>query len=215
VTFRGAVDPRLERDIATLAPRGLLIAHRLISSGDEDALSEEEAASLPPSVVAVRRASGSARIAARELLAQLGHAGVSVPKAPSGAPIWPAEIVGSIAHDERVAIVAVGLQREFGTVGIDIEAAVPLPDDMLDLIANAGELRKAGEDPLGGKLLFAVKEAVYKAAYPLDRVFLEFRDIEVDLAAGRAVTRTGRVLALRTCVSSHIIALALPASAQE
>ena len=67
-------------------------------------------------------------------------------------------------------------------VGIDIEPAVPLPPDMLELIATPQELRKIADDPLRGKLLFAAKEAVYKAVYPLDRVFLEFRDIEVDLA---------------------------------
>ena len=33
--------------------------------------------------------------------------------------------------------------------------------------------------------------------------------IEVDLSAGKAVTRTGRTLSLRHCVSSHIVALAL------
>ena len=30
-------------------------------------------------------------------------------------------------------------------------------------------------DPLRGKLLFAAKEAVYKAVYPLDGVFLNSR----------------------------------------
>jgi len=40
-------------------------------------------------------------------------------------------------------------------------------------------------------------------------VFLEFGDIEVDLAAGTATTRPGRTLTLRSCISSHIVALAL------
>ena len=86
--------------------------------------------------------------------------------------------------------------------------------DMLELVATPRELRDIAGDPLRGKLLFAAKEAVYKAAYPLDRVFLEFRDIEIDLAARRAITRTGRALALRYFVSSHIVALALPEADQ-
>ena len=86
---------------------------------------------------------------------------------------------------------------------------MPLPPDMLELIATPQELHKIADDPLRGKLLFAAKEAVYKAVYPLDRVFLEFRDIEVDLAGRKAVTRTGRVVALRYCVSSHVVVLAL------
>jgi len=40
-----AVDPALEHVLNALAPPGLLIGHRLISPGDEDALLGEEAAS--------------------------------------------------------------------------------------------------------------------------------------------------------------------------
>ena len=65
------------------------------------------------------------------------------------------------------------------------------------------------DDLLKAKLVFAAKEAVYKAAYPLDREFLEFGDIDVDLAAATATTRTGRSFALRTCISPRIVALAL------
>ena len=34
----GAIDPALQRDIESLAVPGLLIGHRLISPGDEDAV---------------------------------------------------------------------------------------------------------------------------------------------------------------------------------
>jgi 4'-phosphopantetheinyl transferase EntD len=79
---------------------------------------------------------------------------------------------------------------------------------MRDLVLTSRERKKLGEDPLAGRIVFAAKEAVYKAAYPLDRAFLEFADIEVDLGAGRAVTRTGRTLSIRHCVASHIVVLA-------
>ena len=214
MTVESTIDPRLQRDIASLAPPGLLIGHHLISPGDEQALLKDEAASIMSPVVTVRRASGAARIAARELLAQLGHAGASLPRGASGEPIWPAGITGSLAHDDRVAVAAVGRLRDFASVGIDVEPVVSLPSGMLDLVATPQELRRLGDDPLRGKIFFAAKEAVYKAVYPLDRIFLEFHDIEVDLAARRAVTRTGRILALRTCVSSHVLALALPQGGQ-
>jgi 4'-phosphopantetheinyl transferase EntD len=183
----------------------------VISAGDEIALLDEEAASIASPVIAVRRASGAARIVARALLAQFGYAPVAVPKGEAGAPIWPAGMSGSIAHDDRIAMAAVGLQHDIRAVGIDVEPAVPLPQEMLELIATSQELRRIASDPLQGKLLFAAKEAVYKAVYPLDRVFLEFRDIEVDLVSGTATTRTGRAIALRTSVSSHVVAVALPA----
>jgi 4'-phosphopantetheinyl transferase EntD len=203
------VDPLLRDAIASLAPPGLLIGHRLISPGDENALLDAEAASIASRIMAVRRASGAARVVARTLLAQLGYAGSALPRGTSGEPMWPAGIAGSLAHDDRVAVAAVGMQqRDLGAVGIDVEPAVPLPPDMLELIATPQELHRIADDPLRGKLLFAVKEAVYKAAYPLDRTFLEFRDIEVDLAGRTATTRAGRVLTLRTCVSSHVVVVA-------
>jgi len=156
-----------------------------------------------------RRASGAARHVARELMTRLGYAELPIPKDASGAPVWPAGLTGSMAHDERIAVAAVGLRRDFAAVGIDVEPAVPLPADMLELIATPRELRAIADDPLRGKLLFAAKEAVYKAINPLDGVFLEFHDIEVDLAGRKATTRTGRVLALRICMSSHVVVLAL------
>ncbi len=204
-----ALDPSLQRDFDRLAVPGLLMGHRVISPGDEDALLDAEAASIVSPVIGMRRASGAARMVSRQLLTQLGHDGVAIPKGTSGAPVWPEGVVGSMAHDDRVAVAAVGSTRDFGSIGIDVEPAELLLPDMLDLIATPDELRKIADDPLRGRLLFAAKEATYKAAYPLDGVFLEFRDIEVDLAEGKAVTRTGHAFALRTCISSHVVALAL------
>jgi 4'-phosphopantetheinyl transferase EntD len=209
VTSDIAVDPSLQRDMEGLGVPGLLLGHRLISPGDEQALLDEERASIASPVIAVRRASGAARIVARQLLAQLGYPRVPLPRGASGAPVWPAGVGGSLAHDDEVAVAAAGMQRDIGAVGIDVEPAMALPPDMLALIATPQELRRIADDPLRGKLLFAAKEAVYKAVYPLDRFFLEFRDIEVDLAGRKAVTRMGRAVALRYCISSRVVVVAL------
>jgi 4'-phosphopantetheinyl transferase EntD len=204
----GATDLALQRAIVALAPPGLLIGHRVIASGDELALLPAEATAMESMAVDRRRASGAARQVARALMARLGYVNLPILKSPSGAPIWPVGLNGSLAHDDRVAVAAVGLQRDVVAVGIDVEPAVPLPADMLELIATPNELRTIADDPLGGKLLFAAKEAVYKAVHPLDGVFLEFHDVEVDLAGRTATTQTGRVLSLRTCISSHVVVLA-------
>jgi len=205
----GAGDPSLQQAIDALAPPGLLIGHRVISPGDELALLDAEAAAMAAAAVDRRRASGAARHVARELMTRLGYAALPILKGASGAPAWPAGVTGSMAHDDRIAVAALGLQRDFAAVGIDVEPAVPLPAEMLELIAVPRELRAMADDPLHGKLLFAAKEAVYKAANPLDGVFLEFHDIEVDLAGRKATTRTGRVLALHYAISSHVVVLAL------
>ena len=111
---------------------GLLIGHRIISQGDELALLHEEMASLSFSTIERRRASGAARHVARELMNSMGFADLPILRSTFGAPIWPAGVVGSMAHDNRIAVAAVGLQRDLDAVGIDIEPAAPLPPDMLE-----------------------------------------------------------------------------------
>jgi 4'-phosphopantetheinyl transferase EntD len=204
-----ANEPSLEPALDAVSVPGLLIGHRVISPGDEGALRDAEASSISSSIANVRRASGAARMVARSLLAQLGYPEAQVPKGAGGAPVWPVGVVGSLAHDDEIAVAAVGLRRDFASVGIDVEWAGGLPSDMLALVATQSERRRIEDDLVKAKLLFAVKEAVYKAVYPLDRLFLEFGDIEVDLAAGTATTRSGRTLTLRSCIASHIVALAL------
>lgn len=204
----GTVDPSIQRAIDSFAVPGLLIGHRVISQGDELALLHEEMASLSFPAIERRRASGAARRVARELMNSMGFAGLPILRSTSGAPIWPAGVVGSMAHDDRIAVAAVGLRRDLDAVGIDIEPAAPLPPDMLELIVTPRERRAIADNPLGAKLLFAIKEAVYKAAYPLDHEFLDFHDIEVDLPGRLATTRAGRTLALHWCVFSHLLVVA-------
>ena len=203
-----AKDPVLARSIEALAVPGILVDHRLIQPGDELALLPVELAAFAASVIKVRQASGAARLAARALLQQLGHVDQAVPKADTGAPIWPEGIVGSLAHDARVAVAAIARRRDVRSLGIDVEPAQPLDPDLVDLVATAGERRRIADDPYRGRLLFAVKEAVYKAVHPLDAVFLEHHDVEVDLASQIATVRGGRSVSFRYAASTHIVVVA-------
>jgi 4'-phosphopantetheinyl transferase EntD len=205
-------DSSFQSAIDALAFPGIMIGHRLISPGDEHALSPEEAPAFASSVTKVRRASGAARIVARQLLTRLGHPECALPRSPSGAPIWPAGVIGSLAHDSRVAVAAVGMGRDVGAIGIDVEPAEFLPSELLDLVATPRERLKMGDDPYHGRLLFVAKEAVYKAVYPLDQMFLDHHDVQIDFADRKAIVRNGRVVELRFCISTHLVALAfLPA----
>jgi 4'-phosphopantetheinyl transferase EntD len=203
-----AFEPCLQSAINALCLPGILVGHRVIAVGDENALMPEEAAAFVASVASVRRASGAARIVARQLLARVGLAQCALPKASSGAPVWPNGIVGSLAHDSRVAVAALGMRRDFDALGIDIEPAEALPSDLLDLVVTPRERASIDEDPYRGRLLFVAKEAVYKAVYPLDETFLDHHDVEVSLRNHRAIVRNGRVLELRCSISKHLLALA-------
>ena len=187
---------------------GVSVVCRPISEGDEQALMPEERDAFARSVIERRRASGAARIIARELLAQLGFSPLTaLPKSQSGAPTWPNGIVGSLAHDPLTAIAAIGKRSDVAALGIDIEPKEAVPFE-LDLIASARERRRIGCDPIMGRLLFTAKEAVYKALNPLDNVFLEFSDIEINFDNRVASVRGGRIVDLRFCTRGSLITLA-------
>jgi 4'-phosphopantetheinyl transferase EntD len=117
------IDPSLQSAIDALSFPGVMLGHRLISPGDENALLPEETPAFASSVLKVRRASGAARIVARQLLKGLGQPECALPRGSGGAPTWPAGVVGSLAHDSRVAVAAVGRCDDVGAIGIDVEPA--------------------------------------------------------------------------------------------
>lgn len=205
----------IQATIGAISPPGVLIGHRVISAGDEKALLADEAPAFASSVVAVQRASGAARIVARELLARFGLPARSLPKGKGGAPVWPDGVVGSLSHDSRVAVAAVALRRAFVALGIDVEPAEPLSLDLLDLVATARERSAIGDDPYRGRLLFVAKEAVYKAVYPIDQQFLDHQDVEISIPERRAVLKNGRVLEIRFGISKHLLAVAFVRSGHD
>src|SRR5258708_29780903 len=110
-------NPSLQVAIDALSLPGIIVGHRLISRGDENALWPEEIPAFTSSIDKVRRASGAARIVARQLLRRLGRPECALPRGSGGAPTWPRGITGSLAHDSSVAVAAGGQFREQDGVG--------------------------------------------------------------------------------------------------
>lgn len=94
-------------------------------------------------------------------------------------------------------------------LGVDIEPPEPLPADLVDLVLSAAERQEAKGDGVAQRLVFAAKEAVYKAIHPLDGTPLEYADIEVALKEGRATLNDGRMLRLLTFAGERLVAVAL------
>lgn len=197
-----SADSVLQTALKRLALPGIMIGHRRIAPGDEHALLPEEAAAA--SGAKIRRASG----VARDLLARAGCEPCAVPNARSGAPIWPPDIVGSLAHDAAIAVAALAPHNEFETIGIDIEPAAALPAALLDIIATPAECSVLDTYVYGGRLLFVAKEAAYKAVAALDGAALDHRDVAIDFRKRNAVVRNARTVELRVCLSTHLVVLA-------
>jgi 4'-phosphopantetheinyl transferase EntD len=204
------VEKSLLKAMAAIAPKDVRIGCRIIREGDETHLFPEEARSIPARSPAARRASGAARRIAHGLLADLGMGDFAILRTSSGAPAWPDGITGSLAHDDEMAVAALApvSVSHIGSIGIDIEPAQPLPDDISALVATSADTTGSADRHLAGRILFAAKEAVYKATYPLDHKVLGYEDIAVNLNAGRAMTKTGRGARLAYCVARHVVVLA-------
>ncbi|MFI0979460.1 4'-phosphopantetheinyl transferase [Streptomyces sp. NPDC021093] len=103
----------------------------------------------------------------------------------TGAPLWPAGVVGSLTHCRGYRGAAVAHAADVRSLGIDAEPHVPLPDGMLERIALPEELRhqealRSWDGSVSwDRLLFCVKEAVYKAWSPLTGHWLGFHEASV------------------------------------
>lgn len=198
----------LAEAMAALAPEGVLLACRAIRAKDEGLLLPEEARALTTRDPAARRASGAARHAARALLVARGHPSGPVLRSPFGAPLWPEGIVGSLAHDDGMAVAAVASARAARSLGIDVEPAAPLPEELSGLVVTPADGLGTGA-ALSGRLVFAAKEALYKAVHPLTGEVLDYGDIAVNLPEGTARARSGHVARLSFCLAPRVVVLAV------
>ena len=132
-----------------------------------------------------------------------------MPRGQDRSPIWPRGFVGSLAHDDRMCVAAIALRSDVPSLGVDIEPNEPLDDNLVPLVSNPPEQRRYSQDILRSRLLFVIKEATYKAVYPLDKCFLDFHDIHVDLDARLARTSSGRTTKIFFTCATHVAALAV------
>ena len=140
-----------------------------------------------------RREYSSGRRAARHALEMLDVHGSAV-NARGRMPVWPPGIVGSITHSRSLALAMVGRNRNVAGIGVDLE----LEQRVTDQLARRVLLKPERERLLEGDwptMLFAAKEAVYKAVNPLVGEYLEFTDVEIvastDGTYRAAMTRPG------------------------
>jgi 4'-phosphopantetheinyl transferase EntD len=132
-----------------------------------------------------RREFTTARACAREALAKLGEPPRAIPSGPRGEPLWPAGIVGSITHCDGYRACAVARAVDLVTLGVDAEPDQPLPEGLLGDIALPEErelLRELSRQAPGthwDRLLFSIKESIYKAWFPLAERWLGFEDAVV------------------------------------
>lgn len=130
------------------------------------------------------------RLAAKRALSALGLENEELRRSESGAPLWPAGIVGSITHTARIGLALVARESDVVALGVDLEHRRTVHEieelvafgDEREWVAPAGAL---DEDRLLS--LFAAKEAVYKAFYPAIGRFFGFEAAHLEWDRARSV----------------------------
>lgn len=156
---------------------------------DDSLLWPEERASIGDVVEGRFRDHVLGRRCARLALEELGVDPAPILIGDHRQPLWPPNIVGAITHTTGYVAAAVARKADVGSVGIDAEPDLPLPNGVLRRIARSEDsawLDSGADfgvvDP--GRLLFSAKEAVYKTWFPLAERWLGFGDAYLEVDAG-------------------------------
>ncbi len=169
----------------------ILVASSPLVFGEDD-LTPGERQLVAKAVVSRRCEFSTGRVLARGLLRELGSETAELLRDSDRVPIWPEGVVGSISHCDDLCAVAIGDRARFRGVGLDVEPDEPVKEGVERVVCGPGEsawldLAKGEERSRRIKMVFSIKEAVYKAFYPELRAFWGFQDVqtEIDLEGER------------------------------
>ncbi len=151
---------------------------------EEKILHPAEEALVSSAVPKRRREFAAGRACARAALAELGKAAGPILSGVRNEPRWPEGVIGSITHTNGYCAAAVASEDAIRSVGLDVERSDSMPRELWSYICTNEEFEWLSgwpQDDIGSlvKLIFCVKECVYKCQYPITHEFLDFLDVEI------------------------------------
>jgi 4'-phosphopantetheinyl transferase EntD len=162
-------EQQLQAALQTLATPGVRLAGRSIGSPDLADLFPVERVAIAHAVPARQAEFASGRVLLRSLLGE----DRAIPVGADRAPVLPAGVRASLAHDARFAVAVLSREPAVRSLGIDIEPQTELSPDMVDVIVRPEERH------INAHLAFTLKEATYKAWSRLGGRMLEFHEVRL------------------------------------
>ena len=150
---------------------------------DDFVLHENEAAHTTGMVEKRRDEFLLGRYCARRALRSAGLTVAPVGKGTERQPLWPTGAVGSISHTQGIAAAVAASAHSFRAVGLDIESDEPLTADILQMTCLP--IENAENDGSKGKLLFSIKESIFKCIHPVLHTYVDFLDMQVHIDRDR------------------------------
>lgn len=123
------------------------------------------------------------RLAAHQALdTTTSHANFEILIGERGEPIWQKDIIGSISHCKSLAIATVAKNKDYKFIGIDIEEIErDFSSKIINRICSEQEKKWCEEnnEKIRTLMIFSLKEAIYKALYPICKKFFGFKSVEI------------------------------------
>jgi len=199
--------------IQSLFPAGV-VATEMRQPGEVALLLPEEAACLGRAVAKRRQEFAAGRQCARRALREFGVVDFPLRVGADREPLWPQGFVGSITHTAGICAAVVASQQRLRALGVDVEVVGDVGAELwpsicvaaeTDWLASLPELERAP----AVTLIFAAKEAFYKAQFPLVRERLHFHDVGIDMPVWSVSRGSFLVRPLRPIRVSEFVALPL------
>lgn len=165
--------------LTAIAPPDIVVVDRRY---DEGTLWPEELAVVRRAVPARQNEFTTVRHCARLALKQLGAPAVALLPGESGRPGWPTGVTGSMTHCSGYRAAAVSRATTYAGIGIDAEPHELLPEEVLDVVTRPDErdwITRADTEIHWPRVIFSIKEAIFKAWNPATLRWLDFHDASV------------------------------------
>ena len=126
----------------------------------------------------------AARRAMEQLHSNINPSTICILPGKKRQPLWPENIVGAITHSANHCFAAVARNTDIRSLGIDVEQADPLQENLLNMICTQEEqawLNTLSDGLFWAKLIFSAKESVYKTYFPLCNTYLDFLEATLEI----------------------------------
>jgi 4'-phosphopantetheinyl transferase EntD len=165
-----------------------VVAAELRGPGNPSLLHAEEFEHIRRAVRKRAEEFAAGRLCARRALMEFGIEDFPLRMRENRTPAWPGGIAGSITHTKEYCAVVVAKRGACRSIGLDAEIVCRVTPDLWKHICTDQELDwlstlPEADRPNCAALIFSAKEAFYKCQYDLTGEFLDFQDLQLDLAA--------------------------------
>lgn len=183
-------------------PDGLTAALDVIRP-QEKAIYAEEAMAASGMAASRRDEFLAGRRVARRAFGALGFPPGAIARGADGLPVPPPGLRLSISHCRGLVAVAAGRSAAWELFGFDLERTDRIRERALAHVLIGAERVATGSSQLAGSVVFSLKEAIFKAQYPVFRAGLRFSDVELGFDEAR---RTARIVNLGPGVPPELAA---------